>query len=472
MIEEARSTQEKALKINLDAVRFGTFAEIGAGQEVARWFFHVGKASSTVARSISAYDMAISDALYGPTQHYVSRARLEAMLDREFSQLVDQLNAKRGERNAFFVFADTVATHGSSRSAGGHGWLGIRFQDKPGGEPSEVIIHIEMLDAFRASQQETVGLAGVNLIYGAFSRHQDPAALIHSLMDGLDRRRIEIDMIKFTGPLFGGVDNRLMSLQLVEQGLTDAALFTADGEVVQPSEVLRNRPVVIERGSFRPVTNVTLGMVDAALQQLRQDVDRPVAEPVILMEMTLNNLMSAQTIDHQDFLARANILGALDKMVMISNYTRFDCVTTYLRQYTQDRIGMAVGVPTLRAIFDAQYYTELKGDILEGLGRLFRGPVTLFAYPTVSAATRELETADKIGISPNLNHLYAYLFENGFIEPVRQFPTEQLHLNPGDVLRKIQGGDATWVDFVPAKAAALIQRDGLFGCPPRAESPR
>ena len=209
----------------------------------------------------------------------------------------------------------------------------------------------------------------------------------------------------------------------------------------------------------------------AALQQLRQDVDRPVGEPVVLMEMTLNNLMSAQTIDHQDFLARANILGALDKMVMISNYTRFDCVTTYLRQYTQDRIGMVVGVPTLRAIFNAQYYTELKGDILEGLGRLFRGPVTLFAYPTVSAATRELEMADKIGISPKLDHLYAYLFENGFIEPVRKFPTEQLYLNPGDVLRKIQAGDATWVDFVPAKAAALIQRDGLFGCPKQTGPP-
>ncbi len=214
MIEEAHSAQEKALKINLEAVRFGTFAEIGAGQEVARWFFHVGKASSTVARSISAYDTAISDALYGPSQLYVSRVRLEAMLDREYSQLLEQLNAKRGERNPFFVFADTVATHGSSRSAGGHGWLGIRFQDKPGGKPSEVIIHVELLDAFSASRQEAVGLVGVNLIYGAFNWHQNPSALIRSLTDGLDRRRIELDMIKFNGPLFADVDNRLMSLHV------------------------------------------------------------------------------------------------------------------------------------------------------------------------------------------------------------------------------------------------------------------
>ncbi len=461
---DAHSAQEKALNINLDAARHGTFAEIGAGQEVARWFFHVGRASSTVAKAISAYAMAISDGLYGPTQHYVSRARLGAMLDREFGQLTKQLDEEYGNRTAFFVFADTVATHGSARSSGGHGWLGIRFQDRPRAEPSEVIIHIEMLDAFTARQQETVGLVGVNLIYAAFNWHHDPTAMIRSLMDGLDRRRIEIDMIKFSGPLFQGVDNRLMSLQLVEQGLTDTTMFTAAGEVVQPSEVLHNRRVVIERGSFRPVTNVTLAMLDAALRHLKRETESPSDGPVALMEMTLHNLMSGQSIDHQDFLARADILGALDKMVMISNYTRFDCVTTYLRQYTQDWIGLVAGVPTLRAIFDEQYYGEFEGGILEGLGRLFRGQVKLFAYPTVSPETGELETADKISISPRLVHLYTHLLDNGFIVPVQQLDTEQLHVNPGDVLRKIQSGDPTWVDFVPASAAALIQKNELFGC--------
>ena len=206
MSEAADSAQEKALKINLDAARFGTFAEIGAGQEVARWFFHVGKASSTVAKAISGYDMAISDALYGKAPQYVSRARLEAMLDREFSQLVEQLDAKRGEGTAFFVFADTVATHGSSRSSGGHGWLGVRFQDHPRAQPSEIIIHIEMLDAFTARQQEAVGFVGVNLVYGAYACLKDPTTLVKSLMDGLDRRRVEIDLIKFSGPAFSSVD--------------------------------------------------------------------------------------------------------------------------------------------------------------------------------------------------------------------------------------------------------------------------
>jgi len=460
--EAIQSAQEKALKINLDAARYGTFAEIGAGQEVARWFFHVGKASSTVAKSISAYDKAVSDALYGATPIFVSRARLESMLDREYPQLVEQLDATRGESTAFFAFADTVATHGSSRSSGGHGWLGVRFQDHPRAQPSEVLIHIEMLDAFTASQQEAVGLVGVNLIYGGYALLQDPTALTKSLMDGLDRRRIEIDLIKFSGPVFEGVDNRLMSLQLVEMGHTDVAMFLANGEVVQPSEVLHNRPVLIERGSFRPVTNVTLNMLDAALSQLRAAPDRPSEEPSVLMEMTLNNLLSGPSIDHRDFLARAATLSALDKTVMISNYTRFDRVTTYLRQYTQNCIALVVGIPTLRGIFEEQYYEELQGGILEGLGRLFRGTVKLFAYPTLSP-TGDLETADNMAISPKLKHLYDYLFENNFIQPVHQFSTDQLDINPGVVLKKIQSGDASWENFVPAPAADIIKRDRLFG---------
>jgi hypothetical protein len=456
------SAQEKALSINLDGAKYGAIAEIGAGQEVARWFFHVGKASATVARSISAYDMAISNSLYGPTEHYVSRARLESMLNTEFSQLTAQLGVVRGERSSFFVFADTVATHGSSRGPGGHGWLGIRFQDRPLASPSEIIVHIEMSDVHTAERQAAVGLVGVNLIYGAFTSHQQPQDLIRGLMDGLDRRRIEIDMIKFSGPIFGEVDNRLMALQLVEQGLTDAAMFTAAGEVVQPSEILHGRAVVIERGSFRPVTNVTMAMLDSAVRQIKSDS----GDPAVVVEMTLKNLMSGPSIDHQDFLARAELLGALRKMVMISSHTRFDAVTTYLRQYTQNWIGFVAGVPTLRAIFDQKYYQELQGGILEGLGRLFSGRVKLFAYPTLSAAMGELETADKLAFSPEWKHLYTHLFENGCICPIREFNIEELHVTPGDVLKKIQAGDTSWTAFVPPAAAELIRQKGLFGSAP------
>jgi hypothetical protein len=462
MAEESGSTRPKALKINLDARKFGTFAEIGAGQEVARWFFHAGKAAGTIAKTISAYDMAISDGIYGPTEHYVSRQRLEAMLDHEFKRLVERLDATRGERTGFFVFADTSATQTHSARPAGHSWLGVRFQPEPRSEPSEIILHVEMLDAVTVSQQEALGLAGVNLIYGAFYYANDLTHLISSLMDDLSRRRIEVDMIKFSGPAFAQVDNRLMSLQLVEQGLTDAVMFTAAGEVVQPAEVLYNKPVMIERGSFRPVTNVTLAMLDRAARQLQQDF-APITDLVAIMEMTLNNLMSDETIDHQDFLARVDILAALGNMVMISNYTRFDRVTSYLRHYTQNCIGMAMGVPTLREVLDEKYYTELDGGILEGLGRLFQGCVKLFVYPTRETDAGELTTSDQLQLTPDLNHLYQHLVENGYLQSIREFDPGELHVTPGAVLAGIQSGDPGWEKLVPPRASAVIKQKGLFG---------
>jgi len=460
-MEETGSTRQKALKINLDARKFGTFAEIGAGQEVVRWFFHAGRAAGTIAKTISAYDMAISDGIYGPTKHYVSRERLEAMLDHEFKRLVERLDSTRGERTAFFVFADTSTTQTHSRQPAGHSWLGVRFQTEPRGEPSEIIVHAEMLDPVTIQQQEALGLAGVNLIYGAFYYADDPPHLIESLMDDLSRRRIEMDMIKFSGPAFSQVDNRLMSLQLVEQGLTDAAMFTSAGEVVQPAEVLYKKPVMIERGSFRPVTNVTLQMIDRAIHQL--PAATPPEEPAAIMEMTLNNLMCESAIDHRDFLARVDILSALGKMVMISNYTRFDRVTSYLRQYTKNCIGMAVGVPTLLEIFDPKYYEDLEGGILEGLGRLFQGEVKLFVYPTKQSDTGELTTADEVAVQPELKHLYRYLLDNGFIVSIGEFDPEQLHVTPAAVLAAIQSGDPSWEKLVPQQAAAVIKQKGLFG---------
>jgi len=245
------STHDKALRINLDAAKYGTFAEIGAGQEVARWFFRVGGAAGTVAKTISAYDTAVSDALYGPTDRYVSRRRLEAMLEHESAVLVEQLGPRRGDRTTFFVFGDTVATRSYSRHQDGHGWLGVRFQTVPRTEPSQVIIHVRLLDKEPPREQAALGVLGVNLLYGALYQHETPTALIASLLDELRRDRVEVDMIELRGPAFAGVDDRLMSLQLVEQAFTDAAMFTADGEVVQPSDVLHERPILGERGSGR-----------------------------------------------------------------------------------------------------------------------------------------------------------------------------------------------------------------------------
>ena len=463
-MEHETGTHHKALHINIDATRYGTFAEIGAGQEVARWFFRVGGAAGTVAKTISAYDMAVSDAIYGPAKRYVSRGRLQSMLDHEWHLILERLDKQRGEQTAFFVFADTVAAKSYSRQEEGHGWLGVRFQTAPHSAPSEIIIHARMWDTDNARQQEALGILGVNLIYGAFNEQSDPAKLINSLMDELTRERMEVDMIKFSGPAFAAVDNRLMSLQLVQQRLTNAALFTPTGEVVEPAEVLYHQPILIERGSFRPVTNVTFDMLERSRVQMQRESDMAGQEPVTLMEMTLRNLSTlGEKIEHADFLARVDTLSALGKMVMISNYSRFHSVTTYLRRYTHQRIGMALGVPTLVELLEAKYYTDLEGGMLEALGRLFKGPVKLYVYPWQNHKTGELVTLDTFQVPTPMHHLFTHLCENHFIEPIRDYAVAGLSILPGEVLTRLQAGDPTWETMVPPVVVRLIKQRHYFG---------
>jgi hypothetical protein len=454
------STHRKALAINLDATKYGTFAEIGAGQEVARWFFHVGHASATVAKSMSAYDMVISDIVYGPTDHYVSRARLESMLDHEWGQLIERLDPVRGERTCFFVFADTVATRSRTRNQDGQGWMGIRFQAQPKASFSQIIIHVNLLDQVSVSEQEVLGILGVNLVYGAFHKQQ-PEDLMKTLMEGLSRQRVDIDMIKFSGPAFAQVDNRLASLQLVELGLTDSTMFTAQGEVVQPAEVLYQKPVLVSRGSFRPITNVGLDMLNRAVDKFKKipGVD---GDPVVLMGLTLQDLGTGPGIDRRDFLDRADVLGALGKTVMVSNYRRFDSANTLLRRYTQQWVGFVMGVPTLQKVFDEQYYTSLPGGILEGLGRLFQGNVRVYVYPTMGPAG-EVVTSAALEVAAPLQHLLAYLRDRGGIEAIEDFDASQLNVLPKEVLAAIQNGTPGWEKFLPPQAAEVIKQRALFG---------
>src|SRR5512137_1451236 len=319
MANEKLDTDQKAQQVNHDARRYGTFAQIGAGQEVVRWFFRAGGAASTVAKTISAYDMAVSDAIYGPTDYYVSRQRLRSMLDYEYDLLLERLDKTRGGKTAFFVFADTVAT----RREAGRGWLGIRFQAESGSDPSEIIIHVRMLDKESVRQQEALGLIGVNLMHGAFYSYRAPEALILSLLDDLTWERVEVDMIRFSGPAFAGVDNRLMALALVRQDLTEAAMFTAQGEAVQWAEVLHQKPVLVQRGSFHPLTKATLDVLERGLEQFVQEPELKGEAPVVLMEMTLRHLATGEGIDAGDFLQRADMLSVLGRPVLISNFLRF-----------------------------------------------------------------------------------------------------------------------------------------------------
>lgn len=460
----ALDPHEKAFEINRNGSRYGTFAEIGAGQEVARWFFHVGGAAGTVAKTMSAYDMAVSDAIYGPAKRYVSRERLQAMLDHEWGLLLQRLDATRGDRTMFFVFADTVATRSHTHREDGHGWLGLRFQTAPRAEPSEIVIHARLWDHDNARQQEALGFLGVNLVHAGFYFHAEPDRLLAALMDSLTRDRVEVDMVRLHGPAFAGVNHRLLSLKLVHQRLTNAAFFTAAGDVVEPAELLYRQPVLLERGSFRPVTNVNLALQQGATAQMQADPALAGQTPVMLMEMTLRQLVGSQpAIDHADFLARADTLSLLGHNVMISNYSRFHNVTTYLRRYTDNRIGMVLGVPTLARIFEEQHYTDLDGGILEAMGRLFRGPVTVYVYPRRNAETGELVTATNFRPPAHLQHLYTHLLEGGFIQPVCDVGPSPLEILPAEVLRRLQTSDATWETMVPPAVVERIKQRQLFG---------
>ncbi len=463
MTDVASRTSEKALAMNLDPRTYGTFAEIGGGQEVARWFFHVGGAAGTVAKTISAYDMGVSDALYGPTERYVSRQRLEAMLEHEFAQLVATIGSGRGDRTAFFAFADTVATRSHRHPSNGRGWVGIRFQPEPRQDSSEIIVHAHLVDSSGAREQEALGSLGVNLVYGAFHHYREPVALIRSLMDDLSRERVEVDMIKLSGPAFAGLDHRLVTLDLVEQGLTDAAMFTATGDVVQPSEILHKKPILVERGSFRPVTNLTLDLLERARAQFLEEPDVRGQEPVVLAEMTLRSLMPEPEVGHHDFLARADILGALGFDVLISRFEPYYQLAEYLTRYTDRLLGLAVGLPSVRQMADEKYYTHLPGGVLESAGRLFKRSVKMYVYPTRDPASGQVHSVERAPVPSPWHHLRDLLLAIGRIQPLHDYDERYLSIHTPDALARIERGDPSWEELVPRAVAEMIKTKRLFG---------
>jgi hypothetical protein len=455
-------TDKKAFQINLDAKKYGTFAEIGAGQEVARRFFHVGGAAGTVAKTMSAYDMTFSDAIYGTAQRYVSRNRLQTMLDHEYSLLIERLDKKLGGVRTFFVFADTVAARSFKQHNESHGWLGVRFQNDPRGEPSQIVIHVRMLDEGNVDQQEALGIIGVNLLFGAFY-HEQPEKLIASLHENLAPNRMQVDLIKFSGPAYATVDNRLMSLQLVSQGLTDAVIFTADGEMVQAADILYKKSILVERGSFRPVTYATNDMLNGARTAFLKQSGSADADMVVLMEMTLENLLTEGQLNHADFLARVDILGALGRTVIISKFGEYFRLASYLSRYTSRMIGLVMGVPSLLEIFDEKYYLNLEGGILEALGRMFKSGLKLYVYPMIHEQTGDLITARTLEVAPNLRSLYRYLIENEFIQEITDYNAAYLRIHPPETLAKLQSGDPGWEETVPPEVTRMIKERQFFG---------
>jgi len=462
--EEATNTHSKALRINLDPRWYGTFAEIGAGQEVVRWFFRVGAAAGTVAKSMSAYDMKVSDAIYGHADRYVSRGRLQAMLDREFDLDVERLGADRGESTSFFAFADTVTARSYRGTAEWHGWMGIKFQSRVNDQPSQIIMHVRMLDEEASAQQEALGIVGVNLCYGAFFLSHVAEELVESLLHNLTTRRIEIDMLEFSGIEFRNVDNRIMALKLVQLGLSGAAMFGPNREVLQPSDALHGTAVLVERGSFRPVTHVNIDMLQCALAKFKEDpamADKPILS---LMELTMRNLLAGGTeIDRRDFLARAEVLGACGMTVLISDYFEYHRLADYLSGRTHERIAIVLGVPSIFELFDEKYYTALPGGILENFGRLLKNDLKIYVYPLQRSPTEELQTTRTVNLKSDLQLLYDYLCRRGSLVQLDNYNPKYLSIFSRDVLKRIGSGDETWEETVPPEVAEIIRRRGFFG---------
>jgi hypothetical protein len=485
---ELLTTNRKALTINLDQAKYGTFAEIGAGQEVARHFFQAGGAAGTVAKSISAYDMKFSDEIYGKTARYVSRERLGLMLDHEYELLIERLQEARGDRTHFFVFADTVAAKSFKGTNEAHGWMGVRFQAEPNTPPSDIVLHVRMLDKENILQQQALGIIGVNLTYGSFYYISDQDQFIRSLSDNLGIDRIEVDMINFSGPLFASVDNRLMSLKLVEYGLTNAVMFSPKGDVLQPSEALYKKAILVERGSFRPVTLVNEDMLRCSLAQFLQEPALKGVDVVVLMEITMANLLASGNIDHKDFLDRVDTLAAIGNNVLISNYLEFYRLTSYFRRYTKYMVGVAMGINNLLEVFNEKYYENLDGGILESFGRLFKNLIKLYIYPMRKSAydrycttnptacpipalgtslhphaTDVWVNAINLQVQMHLRNLYAHLLENHYLAPIVGYDASIMEIFSRDVLKKIQTGTPGWEKMLPEKAAAVIRERHLFG---------
>lgn len=464
MTKVAPSPRRKALSINLDSNIYGTFAEIGAGQEVVRHFFRAGGASGTIAKAMSAYDKDFSDAIYGKedTNQYVCKSRLERMISREYNLMMDRLKRENHPNTKFFSFADTVATINFDKTNKGHGWMGMRYQLDPSTEPNDLVLHFNLRDNDAMLQQEAIGLLGLNVIYACY-HYFDPIEMILSLYDNLDRDRLEIDMISLIGPDFESIDNRLLSLQLVKHGMTDAVIFGPDGKNLHPSELLYKKNILALRGSFRPVTKVNLDMLETGYRKFVNELKVEEDKVVKLFEITLNNLKSEGDIDEQDFLDRAELLCSMGYTVLISNYQRYYRLIEYFSKFTKAKMGLILGVNSVLDIFNEKYYRHLNGGILEAFGILFTRDLKMYLYPAQNNETDEILTSKNLEVHPRLKPLYDYLMQNNRMVDIDDYNPEYLSIFSIKVLQLIKEGNSDWMKMVPESAVNVIKNKFLFG---------
>ncbi|HHC79953.1 MAG TPA: TonB-dependent receptor [Flavobacteriia bacterium] len=464
-IENIPSTKRKSLRINLNENIYGTFAEIGAGQETVRNFFRAGGASGTIAKAMSAYDKDFSDAIYGieSDSRYVTQSRLERMLAHEIELIEDRLSRTKHPDKLFFSYANTVATIDFAKKFKGHGWLGIKFQLDPLEGYNEIVMHIRFKQTDARLQQETLGILGVNLIYGAFYMNDRPKELLKSFYDNLDKEQIEIDMINFSGPRFMYVDNRLMSLQLVKNGMTDAVMFGPDGNNLLPAQVLYKQNILALRGSFRPVTKVNMDMYEKSKEMFLKEKTVNPEKTKIIFEITLTNLRAEGEINERDFLDRAELLCSLGQNVMITNFQEYYKLVEYFSEFTKKRMALAMGVYNLIQIFDERYYRHLSGGILEAFGKLFFKDLKVYLYPLKDHKTGEFITSENLKVHPRMKELYKFFKYNGKMLDIQDYDPEILDILSRTVFKMIINGEEGWEDMLPKGISEIIKEHRLFG---------
>lgn len=457
--------RQKALQINLNKNIYGTFSEIGAGQETVRYFFRAGAASKTIAKAISAYDKEFSDSIYGkePDNRYVSQTRLIKMLDHEINLIEDRIDRTNCPGRKFFSYANTVTTINFNKTFKGHGWVGIRFQLHESESYNEIILHIRFHENDAKLQQETLGILGVNLIYGAFFYSDDPKKIINSLYDELSTDQLEIDMINFSGPGYTHVDNRLMSLQLVKNGMSDAVVFEPNGKNVLPADELYKKNIFALRGSFRPVTNVNIDMCNQGLKMFKKEKNVNNQNTKVLFEITLSNLRAAGEINEQDFLDRADVLGKLGYTVLISNFSEYFRLVDYFSRFSTEKIGISMGVNNLLDIFEENYYTNLSGGIMEAFGKLFKQQMKIYLYPYIDPETEKLLNSENLKVNESLKDLYKYFKKNERIVDIKDYNDSYLKIYGKKILAQIAMGKSGWEDQIPKEVADMIKERGMFG---------
>ena len=461
--ENILSTKDKALRINLNENIYGTFSEIGAGQEVARHFFRAGGASGTIAKTMSAYDKGFSDAIYGIENdlRYVTQSRLTKMLNHEINLLESRVDRAIHTQKMFFSFANTVATIDFAKKYKGHGWMGIKFQTESSTKYSEIKLHVRFHLPEAKAQQEILGLMGVNLIYGAYYKHNKPRSLIKYLYDHIDPTTIEIDTINFSGPLFKDVDNRLLSLELIKNGMTQAVMFGPDGKNILPAAELYKKNILTIRGSFRPVTKVNEDMYEKSLKMIKKEKKYTDKNTISIFEITLSNLTSQGELDEQDFLDRAKLLCSMGKTVMITNFQEYYKLSEYFSKYTHKKVFLTMGVDNLIKVFDENYYTDLDGGILEAFSKLFTKNITILLYPMLQK--NKIIDSSNLVVSAGMKNLYKYFIKNFRIIDISDYNRTYLSIFSWDVLKKIQSNQRGWESSLPENVSDLIKEKKLFG---------